>query len=84
MLSAGRTIDEAFKEADKLMYQAKLQKNTVVTDHDCNVQPESTVRPRRSQQQILIVDDSEMNRAILAEMLHDEYCIIEASAAASA
>ena len=79
VLSAGRTIDEAFKEADKLMYQAKLQKNTVVTDHDCNVQPESTVRPRRSQQQILIVDDSEMNRAILAEMLHDEYCIIEAS-----
>lgn len=79
VLSAGRTIDEAFKEADKLMYQAKLQKNTVVTDHDCNVQPESTVHPRRSQQQILIVDDSEMNRAILAEMLHDEYCIIEAS-----
>ena len=79
VLSAGRTIDEAFKEADKLMYQAKLQKNTVVTDHDCNVQPESTIHPRRSQQQILIVDDSEMNRAILAEMLHDEYCIIEAS-----
>ena len=78
VLSAGRTIDEAFKEADKLMYQAKLQKNTVVTDHDCNVQPESTVHPRRSQQQILIVDDSEMNRAILAEMLGDSYIIHEA------
>ena len=79
VLSAGRTIDEAFKEADKLMYQAKLQKNTVVTDHDRSVQPESNIRIRPNQQQILIVDDSEMNRAILAEMLHDEYRIIEAS-----
>ena len=75
----GETVEQAVSRADKLMYQAKLQKNTVVTDHDCNVQPESTLHPRRSQQQILIVDDSEMNRAILAEMLHDEYCIIEAS-----
>ena len=79
VLSAGRTVDEAFKEADKLMYQAKLQKNTVVTDHDRSIQPETAVRIRHSQQQILIVDDSEMNRAILAEMLHDEYRIIEAS-----
>ena len=78
VLSAGRTIDEAFKEADKLMYQAKLQKNTVVTDHDCNVQPESTIHPRRSQQQILIVDDSEMNRMILSEMLKGEFEILEA------
>lgn len=27
---------------------------------------------------VLIVDDSEMNRAILSEMLKDEYCILEA------
>lgn len=78
VLSAGRTIEDAFKEADKLMYQAKLQKNTVVTDHDRNVQPETAARIRQSQQLILIVDDSEMNRAILSEMLHDEYRIIEA------
>ena len=26
---------------------------------------------------VLIVDDSEMNRAILNEMLKDEYCILE-------
>ena len=29
-------------------------------------------------QKILIVDDSELNRAILADMLDDEYEIIEA------
>ena len=28
---------------------------------------------------VLIVDDSEMNRAILNEMLKDEYCILEAA-----
>ena len=78
VLSAGRTVEDAFKQADKLMYQAKLQKNTVVTDHDRNVQPETAARVRQSQQLILIVDDSEMNRAILSEMLHDEYRIIEA------
>lgn len=29
-------------------------------------------------QKILVVDDSEMNRSILADMLEDEYEIIEA------
>ena len=34
---------------------------------------------RRKKQRILIVDDSEMNRIILSEILQDEYDIIEAS-----
>lgn len=40
--------------------------------------------PLRSRQKILIADDSEMNRAILADMLGDEYDIIEAENGARA
>ena len=32
----------------------------------------------KEKQKILIVDDSEMNRSILADMLGDEYDILEA------
>ena len=35
-------------------------------------------KPETIRSKILIVDDSEMNRAILANMLEDEYDIIEA------
>ena len=38
-----------------------------------------TTKPARSKQTILIVDDAPMNRALLADMLGDEYEIIEAS-----
>ena len=41
-------------------------------------------RENDSKQKILIVDDSEMNRAILSEMLNDEYDIIEAENGAEA
>ena len=39
---------------------------------------------RREKQRILIVDDSEMNRIILSEILQDEYDIIELPPAKSA
>ena len=35
-------------------------------------------------QKILIVDDSEMNRALLADMLEDQYQIVEAENGAEA
>ena len=55
-------------QADKLMYQAKEHKNMVVTEDNASyVAP--GVANRKARQQILIVDDSEMNRAILSEML---------------
>ena len=41
--------------------------------------PSAAGRDRQARQNILIVDDSEMNRAILAEILGSDYNILEAS-----
>lgn len=76
VLSAGVSIEEAVKLADKRMYQAKRQKNMVVTENEPqnvrNVQ--SPPRPT-----VLIVDDSPMNREILTEILGKDFQLLEAS-----
>lgn len=59
------------------MYQAKTRKNMVVTEVDSETALEQT-EELRTRQKILIVDDSEMNRAILCEMLGKDYDILEA------
>lgn len=66
-------ISSALERADRLMYRAKTRKNTVVMEHE-NEQAEEEV----SKQKVLIVDDAEMNRAILTEILGNEYEILEA------
>ena len=66
-------IGSAVERADKLMYQAKINKNRVITEKEAR-QDSSVI----DKQKILIADDSEMNRMLLAEMLHDEFEIIEA------
>lgn len=73
VLATGRTVEDAAHQADLLMYNAKRRKNTVVTDSD-TVVDDAPSRPL-----LLIVDDSEMNRDILREMLQSEYEILEAS-----
>lgn len=65
-------LEEGIHRADVLMYQAKNKKNAVITSEA------DPVSDKESKQEILIVDDSEMNRAILAEMLGDNYIIHEA------
>ena len=72
----GGDISEALSRADTLMYQAKVQKNMVVTGWEARKADEGVIRDTR--QQILIVDDSEMNRAILTEILKKDYRILEA------
>ena len=72
VLSEGRTVEEAVRQADGLMYKAKGRKNFVITDSD-NLDPFEFHKPL-----LLVVDDSEMNRAILSEMLKDQYEILEA------
>ncbi len=69
----GKSLEEAVSKADKLMYQAKSKKNTVVTEESELAVDES------NKLEILIVDDSQINREILAEMLGDEYRIHEAA-----
>lgn len=73
VLAAGRTIEDSARSADKLMYRAKQHKEAVVTEADLPNLPECH-KPL-----VLIVDDSEMNREILREMLKDDYDILEAA-----
>ena len=72
VLSEGRIVEEAVRQADGLMYKAKGRKNLVITDSD-NLDPYEFHKPL-----LLVVDDSEMNRVILSEMLKDQYEILEA------
>lgn len=73
-------IKEAVSRADKLMYRAKKRKNMVVTEWDVKDNPKKAPEEESEdlRQQILIVDDSEMNRAILTEILQKEYRILNA------
>ena len=83
-LSIGGTIqaitdpmENAVRRADRLMYQAKCRKNAVTVE----VPGGSLAAPEKLLQeksQILLVDDSKMNRMILAEILGDGYHILEA------
>ena len=76
----GETVEQAVSRADKLMYQAKNRKNMVVTEDNAQDGALSAAgRESQTRQSILIVDDSEMNRAILAEILGSDYNILEAA-----
>ena len=75
--SAGEAMELIVRQADRLMYQAKMRKNTVVVSGSENAAADGV--PRQEKQQILIVDDSEMNRTILSEILKSDYRIVEAA-----
>ena len=80
MSQPDETVEHAVGRADKLMYQAKNHKNMVVTEDNARDGALSAAgRESHSRQSILIVDDSEMNRAILAEILGSDYNILEAA-----
>ena len=68
----GETVDEGVSRAVQLLSHAKAKPGTVVTDTDA-IETFQSEKPS-----ILIVDDSEMNRVILNEMLKDEYRVLEA------
>ena len=68
----GETVDEGVSRAVQLLSHAKAKPGTVVTDAD-SIETFQSQKPS-----ILIVDDSEMNRVILSEMLKDEYRVLEA------
>lgn len=71
-------IEDAVASADRQMYMAKNYKNMVVTEWDENgKQKQKNSEDGKLKQQILIVDDSEMNREILKEILKEDYRILE-------
>ena len=81
VVSSNESIESAVSRADKLMYQAKTDKNMVVTEknkvnHDGEISP--LEQTNRMKPQILIIDDSEINRDLLAQMLEGEYQILQA------
>ncbi len=81
VITGNEPIENAVGRADRLMYQAKNQKNRVVTEHSAVTEENvDIVKEEQTQrkQQILIVDDSDINREILSAMLCGEYRILEA------
>lgn len=81
VLTYGNTIKEAVFRADKLMYYAKNHKNTVVTEKIAagdNDEAETLLDRHEIKPKILIVDDAEINREILAEILGSDFRILTA------
>lgn len=70
------TVTDAVLRADSLMYIAKNRKNIVVIENDDDVTKEELDEIK---QQVLIVDDSILNRELLSEMLGNDFRILEAS-----
>ena len=82
VLSNGSVIEDAIGRADKLLYQAKNRKNMVVTEDNLvanDIKKGMLCDREKIRQLILIVDDSELNRTLLSEMLKDDFRILEAS-----
>ena len=70
------TVMNAVLKADSLLYIAKNRKNIVITEKDGDI---ANKEIDEIKQQVLIVDDSKINREILTEMLNDDFRIIEAT-----
>lgn len=77
MLYSG-SIEEVVSRADKLMYYAKSYKNTVAMDEEVEYEKALLDAPA-AKPRVLIVDDSELNRDLLKEMLRDRYEVLEAA-----
>ena len=70
-------LENIVRRADRLMYQAKCRKNAVMVE----VPGQSLAALEKllqNKSQILLVDDSNMNRMMLKEILGGDYSILEA------
>lgn len=69
-------VSAAVEHAERLATYAQMQKNTVITEQ----QPERTAAaPVHRRQSVLIVDDSELSRKMLGQMLGSRFDIAEAA-----
>ena len=83
VIAVDEITGDAVHRADRLMYMAKTERNMVVIEGESidGADPSDAADGKSvmKQQQILIVDDSEMNRQILVEMLKSDFRILEAA-----
>lgn len=70
-------VENIVRRADWLMYQAKGRKNAVMVEVPGHSLA-ALEKLLQNKSQILLVDDSAMNRMILKEILGDDYSILEA------
>ena len=71
------SMENAVRRADRLMYQAKGRKNAVMVEVPGHSLA-ALEKLLQNKSQILLVDDSKMNRMILKEILGGDYSILEA------
>ncbi len=70
------SMENALRHADRLMYQAKEHKNAVAVD-TIGTELVLAAGDEQSKPQILLVDDSSMNRMMLSEILGADYRLLE-------
>ena len=79
VVSMAETREVSVAKADRLMYIAKSSKNRVVSEWNENKQITSSLNERDDNKPlVLVVDDSDMNRFLLSQILLDDYNVIEA------
>lgn len=79
VVSMTETREVSVTKADRLMYIAKSSKNRVVSEWKENKQITSSLNERDDNKPlVLVVDDSDMNRFLLSQILLDDYNVIEA------
>lgn len=73
VMARQETVSMVAWRADRLMYRAKRTKDALVTERDA-AHPDDG----ETAQRILIVDDAPLNRAILRDMLRENFQVLEA------
>ena len=77
MMGKGPITDAVYR-ADRIMYLAKRQKNTVMTDWKIESDYEKRGGNEKERPRVLIVDDSSFNRELLRQILGENFDILEA------
>lgn len=71
VVTYNKSVEEALAIVDPLLVEAKENKNCVMVGKDIDIE----VKKDKEKPTILVVDDSEMNREILADMLQKDFKI---------
>ncbi len=72
------SITDAVYRADRIMYHAKREKNTVMTEREIVGSDEREGDGEAARPQVLVVDDSAFNRELLREILGESFEVLEA------